>query len=431
MKKVLIVSYFFPPINLIAAKRYGVMCRYLEKYGYKPYVITTYYDRSQCPDVRFDLEAPINEKQIIRIGRMNSNHGIQSICGRLLLQVMERHKLASRTVLASDIGWYEQVKRKINLEQFRDIDLVIGSFPSMGNLFVAKYLSEQLKCPYIAEIRDLISDYAETEDGYKRSRLIDRVFEKRILSGAAGIVTVTPGFRDILRKRFPNKPYKVVFNGWDEKKETRTELETDTRHEVENKYLYYAGSLYLHRLESFELLVRCIKTINLKTEDKIKFIVRSIGPRELDMMAKKIVQREQMQDYVSVLGAVSEDIVKKEQKYAYINVALSTIHGEDAALMTTIPGKVYEILNETAPVLAIVPKNSDVDKVLKYTNKGIASISEEEIIDFILKDKFKYSGNRNIIYFSRRKQAERLCKFMDQVLGDIHEKNHGGFWNKA
>ena len=46
MKKILIVSYYFPPLNLIAAKRYGTMCKYFEEYGFEPYIITTKHDRA-------------------------------------------------------------------------------------------------------------------------------------------------------------------------------------------------------------------------------------------------------------------------------------------------------------------------------------------------------------------------------------------------
>ena len=85
--------------------------------------------------------------------------------------------------------------------------------------------------------------------------------------------------------------------------------------------------------------------------------------------------------------------------------------------MTTIPGKVYELLNSRAPILAVVPQKSDVGRVIRCTNKGIASVSEEEIIRFILGECEKYVGNKKIEYFSREKQAERYCKFMDRVLG--------------
>lgn len=97
-------------------------------------------------------------------------------------------------------------------------------------------------------------------------------------------------------------------------------------------------------------------------------------------------------------------------------MVLSTIHNEDAALMATIPGKLYELLNEEASILAVVPKKSDIEKVLQFTQKGITSISEEEIIDFILRENKRCRGNEKIAFFTRRRQAERLCSFMDRVL---------------
>lgn len=410
MKKVLIVSYYFPPINMVAARRYGTMCKYFKRYGYEPYVITTNQDRNSGWDVCMDLELPIAKEKIIRIGTSKRNYEISHFLGNALMDIMDSCKLVSRTLTRNSIGWYRKVKEEIDLEKIKDVDLIIGTYPPMENLYVARYLSKRLKCPYMVDIRDLISDYTDKTDGYRNCKWLDDKLERYVLDGASGIITVTPGFRDILKKRFPNKPFKVVFNGWDEKGGIETE-ET-----AEYKYLYYAGSLYLHRLESFELLIKCLERINQETEDKIHFIVRSIGPKELDAKAKDIVQREKAQEYVEILPAAPEHVVRQEQKKAYINVVLSTLHEDDQALMTTIPGKVYELLNETSAILAIVPKASDIEKVLHYTQKGITSVSEDVIFDFISKGNQDFHGNGKITYFTRKRQAERLCKFMDKVL---------------
>lgn len=410
MKKVLIVSYYFPPINMVAARRYGTMCKYFEEYGYEPYVITTRQDRNVGWDVGMDLELPLDRKKIIKIGSSKGNCEIDSIFMSTLMDIMDSCKVASRALTRDSIGWYGKVKRSNVLEKIKDIDLVIGTYPPMGNLFVAKYLARKLGCPYIVDIRDLISDYTETVGGYRNCKWLDYVIEQCILRSAGGIVTVTPGFRDMLRKRYPGKRFQVVFNGWD------AERLPEEKQGVEDKFLYYAGSLYQHRLESFELLVKCLKKINRAGVEKYTFIVRSIGPKELDGMAKAIVQREEMQEYVRILPSVASSTVQKEQKDAYINVVLSTVHREDIALMTTVPGKLYELLQEDTPILAVVPKQSDVEKILRYTQKGIASVSEEEIIDFILFEDRKCGGNEKVTFFTRKKQAQRLCKFMDRVL---------------
>ena len=84
--------------------------------------------------------------------------------------------------------------------------------------------------------------------------------------------------------------------------------------------------------------------------------------------------------------------------------------------MTTVPGKVYELLKERAPVLAVVPDHSDVAKVINYTKKGIASVNEKEIIDFILNENEYYTGGQKIEFFSRRRQSKKLCRFIDCLL---------------
>lgn len=410
MKKVLIVSYYFPPINMIAAKRFGTMCKYFESYGYEPFILTTKHNRSVWLNVKMDLEVPIDRNHILEIGKAGSNNMVNSLVGKIILNTLEKRHIKSRTINANAIGWFEYVRDTIEIKQLPDIDIIIGTFPPMEDLFVTRYLAKKMCIPYLVDIRDLISDYTETIEGYKPATKLDCIIEKEIITKSEGIITVTPGFRDILRKRYPNKKSKVVFNGWS------TSPKINEEENTERKYLYYAGSLYSHRVESFELLIKCLKKINNNTEDKIYFIVRSIGPAYLDAQAKKIVYQEKMQAYVSILEATSEDIVRQEQERAFINVVLSTVHEQDKSLMTTIPGKVYELMAEDKPVLAIVSNKSDVAKVLHYTEKGIATISENEIIEFISDNYKRYVGNNRISYFSRKKQAERLCKFMDKVL---------------
>ena len=59
-KNVLIVSYFFPPFNIIAAMRFGEMVSHMEEFGWRCWVVTT---NSSGP-----LPVTISEKQVLRIG---------------------------------------------------------------------------------------------------------------------------------------------------------------------------------------------------------------------------------------------------------------------------------------------------------------------------------------------------------------------------
>ena len=68
MKKLLIVSAHFPPLNTMASKRYGYMCKYMEKYGFEPYILTTRPRGGGYLNSKLDLEVPLSEERIIRIG---------------------------------------------------------------------------------------------------------------------------------------------------------------------------------------------------------------------------------------------------------------------------------------------------------------------------------------------------------------------------
>ena len=46
MKKVLIISYFFPPCNLTASRRIGGWAKYLHEFGFYPIVITRKWEKS-------------------------------------------------------------------------------------------------------------------------------------------------------------------------------------------------------------------------------------------------------------------------------------------------------------------------------------------------------------------------------------------------
>ncbi len=70
MRKVLIISYYFPPINMLASKRYGTMCKYLEENGYKPYVLTTRHYEDRENGIRLEQEMyGVMLKYGIRYGR--------------------------------------------------------------------------------------------------------------------------------------------------------------------------------------------------------------------------------------------------------------------------------------------------------------------------------------------------------------------------
>lgn len=414
MKKVLVITHWFPPLNMIASKRFGIMCRYFEKYGYRPYVLTTTAHKIMGNGFLLDMQCTINEEQITRIGRMGVGYDPRSFLFRVFHGVLDYFGIFLNTLAPGVVGRYEKIKKEIDISRFQDIDILIGTYPDIDSIYLADYLSKKIGCPYIADIRDLIDFSDGIPPKYKHDVALDIFIEKIALRNASAIIPVTSGYKKILRERYPRKKIKVVYNGW----ENNTENSECRKKAQGYKYLYYAGVIYQHRLESLMLLANCIKEVNDK--EHIEFLIRSTGPAENDKKMKAMVKENGLEGIVKILEPEKEETVRAEQSEAYINVVLSTIHPNNGELMATIPGKVFELLPFSNPILAIVPEGSDVSKLLRATNKGIGTTNAHRIIDFILNSEGKYKGNDKVLFFSREKQAERYCRIMDGILAERH-----------
>ena len=405
MKKALIVSWYFAPCSRMGAKRFGIMCKYFRENGYEAYVIAA-PSLITSEGMEAELEIPISPDHIIEVNMDESKIYFTT----LVVKLLSKMKLCSRTVEPTHF-WYKNVKKTVNLKRLRDIgfDIVIGTYGPMANLYAARYLSRKLKSKYIADIRDPISNYDEKlPRGYRWTSKLDCIIEKMSLYSVDGIVTVNHRMKEDIRDRYPKKKIVTVYNGWEEDHEQQ---EQESLVGSLGKYLYFAGTLYEYMLDSVQLLFRALNRVN-EIED-IKMIIRCVGVQSVKV--KQMVRKMKMQGIVFCLPPVSEKVVREERRKSYINVVFNSINKDDYAV-EGIAGKAYEYMHEKAPVLAVALSNSKLARILNYTDKGIGTIVESEIVDFILNVGEKYKGNDNISKFSRQYQTAKLCKFMDYIL---------------
>ena len=194
-------------------------------------------------------------------------------------------------------------------------------------------------------------------------------------------MAVTSGFREILRERYPNHKIITVYNGWEIQ-------DKEDNHNKKNDYLYYAGSLYEHRVESIKMLIDTIK----ENELDVNLIIRSVGPENSERILKDYIYANSMQNKVKVLGTVNENTVRQEQAEAKVNLLFSSLDADDKSLMTTLPGKLFELIRLDNPVLAIADKSAEIGIVLNKTKKGKIASDKKEILAFLNSDMTEYEG---------------------------------------
>ena len=144
--------------------------------------------------------------------------------------------------------------------------------------------------------------------------------------------------------------------------------------------------------------------------------IRSLGPKDLEKKLDQTIISMGLKSRVTLLPAANENVIRKEQSQAAINLIPSSLNNTDKALMSTLPGKLFELLKVNRPILAIIPSDTEMGSILKKTNMGIATISVDDMLAFFEGGHKCYFGNENIASYSRHNQAGRLCSFLDAII---------------
>ncbi len=199
MKKILFIVYNFPPAAGAATQRVLKFLKYLNKFGYKTFVLTV--DKVDYPDLDFTLIEKIpTETKVIKTKFWTPFGIYRKITGRKsdekipVAFIKDNHKsLAERisvflrlNVFLPDakIGWLPYAvktgKETIIKEK---IDVVISSGPPHTTHLIAKSLKRKTGVKWIADFRDPWTDI-DYYSGIKRTKLaewIDSKLERSVL----------------------------------------------------------------------------------------------------------------------------------------------------------------------------------------------------------------------------------------------------------
>jgi hypothetical protein len=418
IKDVLIVSYWFTPVNSVAARRFGEMATYMEEFGWRTWVITTNSSGS--------LPVRLSPSRIFRVGKnlqeeTYSDHkkilAQMSRRLRILRGLLRRHNVWFYSV-DSTLKWYKQVVseyakiRKV----LPKVDVVIGSYGPPAALWLARYFSRQYHVPWIADFRDLGALRPDARNTLAKS--LDCAIERLLLKSAKMITTVSPTLSKILGETY-RKPTSVIYNGWDCVHQTGDrQIPITERTSFEQPYLYYAGRFYEHQMKGFFVLLEV-----MARKPEFKLLIRSLGPLELEEQVRTKIAALGIRDRVDILPPCDAEQVHFEAERALANLIVEDIDEDNIFSRGTLTGKLLQLVASSPPVLAIARRDSDIKDVLKITEKGQLCSSSAEVHNFVekLQNESKiFSGNPDkITQFSKKRQAEKFCQILNQTIADI------------
>jgi glycosyltransferase involved in cell wall biosynthesis len=418
MRKVLFITYFWPPSGKASLHWPLKIIRYLPDSNWKPLVLTVDEETFTQKDESLLKEIPPK----LKICKAKSFEPF-NIYRKLIGKQREEPLVASETISLENnnvlhrisiwirmnlfipdarIGWYPSaVKegRKIITHDKPDAIITIG--PPHSTHLVGLKLSKEFQIAHIPVLIDPWVDIIYYKDFQRNyiTRSIDNYLEKRVLDNSFKTVFVTKSTREDFIKKYPSLKTKseVLYWGYDEEAFSNLKSYTNPESEV----IVHAGNIFDY--QNPELLWKKIKALISKGRRiKIKFI-GTVSPG-----VKSSIKNYGLEPYTEFAGFLSyTEMIGELLKASYLLVC--------ATEKRHVPGKLFEYLRAGKPIIAFGEENDEVKEILRLSNAGMMFGYSQNTSEFWESlDSFK-TNFEFIIKFDRRRITHKLSLILDSI----------------
>ena len=426
MKKVLIVTYYWPPAGGPGVQRVLKFVKYLPQFGWKPFVLTVKhpdapaYDNSLAADVPEEAVV-IKTKSLepfLLYKKFTGKKPTDTIPNDVLIpkeNISFREKIAQWVranlfIPDAKIGWIPfAVKKGREIIKKEKIDLIFSSSPPPTVAIIGRKLARATKVKWVADFRDPWLEVVYYQK-LKRSSLtvaLDSKMEKRTLSNADSLVTISKDIAALLEKKSAGKKCFVIPNGYDEADFTKV------KNKNEKFTIAYTGSISKDRIPHplFSALSK-FKEEGI-TNLRLKFAGR-FAPE-----FNEEISRRGLEEYFELSSFVPHS---ESTKILLESDCLLLVIDDVPNNKGFLTGKMFEYLGCRKPIFAIGPTDGDANKILTETDSGkMVDYSDEEGAYNLLKEFYEnwQTGVSPFAFksvkFSRKEITGELTKIFEEV----------------
>lgn len=402
--KVLVVSQFFPPSRHVAARRFGAMIPFLEQNNLELTVITSRV--AGQPDIEgLPWGRIIRLGQEVNLGDTREKNATE-LRGPLSILRKSIQGFGFRPRIIDRFYFHWGVEAKSWLRNSRDsFDVIVGSYPPATSLWIARYAARRLGKPLVVDFRDLGALYDDHRSWV--SKIFDSVVERFLLRSADILMTVSPTLQRLLSETY-GKPTWLLMNTFQPIPSFR-----DTS--VPQSYAYFAGTLYERQLPALQLFVSSFA----KTGQPVRFRTRLLGPADVLRNAREIIQSEKSIVFDD-LPPTSPDVVVEESQSSAFNLIFEEIEQKSRMGAGVLTGKLFQLMLSPKPILAVLRADSDVEKILQMTRKGLVASTNatlEAALDLISAKPEDFLGDpQSIQSLSPAAQTGQFAEYLHTVL---------------
>jgi glycosyltransferase involved in cell wall biosynthesis len=407
-RRILLVSYFFPPSRDTGALRPAAMAKYLRRLGHEVEVVTTAaYGDDGDPAAHRTRDAQLWRARRAGKETVDTLFDADTYGGEphLLSKVIVPEPLA--------LAWAPFARREaLRLHRHRPFDAVVTTSPPESVHAVGMALRRR-GVPWIADVRDgwtfepLRPDFPTSAQ-----RGLDRRLERRWLGAADVVVCVSHPAAEDLRQRRIADPL-VITNGWDPEAAPEPAAAPAGVFDPDRFSLLYTGRFGSFGRDPGPLVAAIARLADRKPETAARLELVIAGP--LTEEEARLFSRDLAPARIVLAGSLrrAQALALQRQADALLLIAQPT-----RTQLLNI--KVFEYLAAQRPILALAA-GTDAGRVIAETGGEVVKADDEsaiaEALAGLVDSPPEPPDAEAVAEYTYPSPAERLAEAVERAIG--------------
>ena len=423
MKKVLIITYYWPPAGGSGVQRWLKFTKYLPKYDWKPIVYTPenpYFevkDEALLEDIPFEAEVwktaiwePYTLKdKIFGKGERSQSAGV--ISNKKSLKNKLLNWVRGNIFIPDPKVYWVKPSVKVLLKKIKEegIEQIVTTGPPHSMHLIGLGLKKAMpNLKWIADFRDPWSELDLFDEFHlsNSSREKHKDLEKEVLQTADIALTVSETWVEDL-KRLGGGRVELITNGYDA-------ADFELKPKTNDKFIigHYGLLNHLRNPKNFWKALADLCEENTDFNDKLE--IHLSGTIDGEVLAE-IEAYPQLKEKVKQLGYISHAQVL--QQYNEADVLLLLLFNSKSGV-GNYPGKIFEYFAAQKPILVFGPEGSDTQRLISDSQTGSYFSYEEQNIENEILNFFNVRSklvSSDISRFSRENLAGELSDLLNKL----------------
>ncbi|MCK9398786.1 MAG: glycosyltransferase family 4 protein [Bacteroidales bacterium] len=431
MRKVLIITYYWPPSGGGGVMRWLKFAKYLPSTGWQPVIFTPENPDPSAKDESLIQEIP-SEAVVIKLPIWEPYDVYRKLTGKKKEEKFKAGYIAE----ASSKGWKDKlsvfirgnlmipdprkfwvrpaVKFLVKYLEDNPVDVIVSTGPPHSMHLIGMELRRKLNIPWLADFRDPWTNI----DFYDRLRLTSwankkhKSLEKQVLQAADLVTTVSWSWAADFKRIVP-RDIEVITNGFDPE-------DFQAEPGISDQYFSITHIGSFNKDRNPEMFWEALDS-KAKSDDGFRKNLRLRFVGQTDRSIFQSLEKNELKEIAEDFGFVGH---KKSLEILGLSQVLLLPLNDAPNISGIIPGKLFEYLAAKRPIIVIGPNDGDAARIIIETGAGkVAGLNDRAGLRQIIDEYYQMYLNNKLVLknleinkYSRQELTVQLAKTIEQII---------------